>query len=127
MKRLSHKTRLFILILTVLLSVGFLVIKLNRPSNDRASMMYKKGSSPEIDTAIARAIGIYKLRATEGMNFDGGPCLTNDLLPGWVADIVHNPRVPTDDFPENQCAAFREGRAKHFVELDTSGNLIRVL
>lgn len=89
-------------------------------------MMYKKGSSPEIDNAIARAVTIYKMRSTDGMNFDGGPCLTNDLMPGWVADTAHSPRVPTDDFPENQCPAFREGRATHLVELDTSGNLIKV-
>jgi hypothetical protein len=30
-----------------------------------------------------------------------------------------------DDEPENQCEAYREGEAGHFVELDPEGNFIR--
>jgi hypothetical protein len=43
-----------------------------------------------------------------------------------VADVVHSPRDPIDDLPENQCQAYLEGRAKHFVEIDVNGNIIRV-
>jgi len=32
-----------------------------------------------------------------------------------------------DNKPENQCSAFREGKAKHFVEVNTSCELIRAI
>ena len=54
-----------------------------------------------------------------------GPCLSENLLPDWVADIAHNPRQRVDDESANQCQNFRNGTAKHFVELDLEGNLIR--
>jgi hypothetical protein len=53
-----------------------------------------------------------------------GPCL-GVIKEGWVADVAHDPRREVDDRPENQCAAYREGDADHFVELDPKGNLIR--
>ncbi len=93
----------------------------------------KLEARPAIDTGkiserevIAAAVDLYKKRAAGGMSMDNGPCLTNDLMPGWVVDIVHSPREPMDDLPQNQCPAYLEGRAKHFVELDTNGNLVRV-
>lgn len=82
-------------------------------------------SKSEIDSAVNQAKHIYVEMKAKGMNFSQGPCLTNALMLGWVLDIVHNPRLPIDDLPENQCPAFQEGKAKHFVELDTEGNLIR--
>ena len=55
-----------------------------------------------------------------------GPCLSNELMPDWVADIAHDPRLPVDNLPENQCSAFRDGKAEHFVELDVNGEVIKV-
>jgi hypothetical protein len=43
----------------------------------------------------------------------------------WVCDIAHWPRESIDNLPENQCSAFREGKAKHFVELDSDCKFIR--
>ena len=80
----------------------------------------------EISTAVNQARYLYQLRKEEGLNFSEGPCLTNALMPGWVVDIVHNPRQEIDDLTQNQCAAYKEGRAEHFVELDLDGNLVRV-
>ena len=47
------------------------------------------------------------------------------IAPGWVADIAHDPRLPVDDEAENQCEAYRNGTADHFVELDPDGDYIR--
>jgi hypothetical protein len=47
------------------------------------------------------------------------------IKPRWVADMAHDPRQDVDDDPENQCAAYREGKADHFVELDPEGEFIR--
>ena len=104
----------------VVISVAVLVIQTNQPP------AYKKGSSSTYDTAVRGALALFQRRTKEGMNMETGPCLTNDLMPDWVVDVVHSPREPSDDFPENQCQAYREGRADHFVELDINGNLVRV-
>ncbi|MBI2196852.1 hypothetical protein HYU45_04580 [Candidatus Daviesbacteria bacterium] len=85
----------------------------------------KSTSKSEIDTAVNQAQHVYRQRKKVSEDFSTGPCLSDALMPGWVADIAHSPRLPTDDLPENQCPAYLEGRAEHFVELDTEGNLIR--
>ena len=82
-------------------------------------------SKNEIDIAINQAKHLYRQQKEQGKNFSNGPCLSDALLPNWVVDIAHNPRIPIDDFPQNQCPGFLEGRAQHFVELDPNGNLIR--
>lgn len=114
------KAKLFALVMLTIVVVALVVVKSNKPP------AYRKGSSALFDTAIGGALNLYKQRAREGMDMSRGPCLTNDLMNGWVVDVVHSPRETVDDLPENQCQAYLEGRAKHFVELDTGGNLVRV-
>lgn len=87
--------------------------------------MPTQGSEFRRKEAIQRAMEIYRQRRAEGMDFSHGPCLSQEIIPGWCVDIAHNPRQPSDDDPENQCASFLEGRVRHFVELDPEGNLIR--
>jgi hypothetical protein len=60
-------------------------------------------------------------------DLSNGPCIGNPIPehPGWVCDVAHSPRQAEDDLPENQCSAFREGSANHFVEVDASCNLIK--
>lgn len=82
-------------------------------------------SKSEIDTAINQANFLYRQRKAMGVDFSTGPCISNSLMPGWVVDIVHNPRTSVDELPENQCSAYIEDRIAHFVELDTEGNFIR--
>ncbi len=92
----------------------------------RKNENYKPGVYAEYDHAVNKATKLYQDKKQLGVNFSKGPCLTNDLAPDWVADIVHNPRTKEDDLKQNQCQAFLEGRAKHFVELDIDGNLVRI-
>lgn len=77
------------------------------------------------EAAVAEAKAIFVKLEAQGTDFSNGPCIANNLLPDWVADVAHNPRQPVDDQPENQCRAYREGIAHHFVELDPEGQLIR--
>lgn len=77
------------------------------------------------EQAIELAQQVYQQAQAQGMSFERGPCL-GVIMPGWVADVAHEPRQPVDNQPENQCAAWRSGQAKHFVELDPRGNVIRV-
>jgi len=79
----------------------------------------------ERDLAIQRAQELFAQKKAEGMDFTDGPCLSEYLMEGWVADIAHFPRRRSDDFPENQCQAYLRGEAQHFVELDPNGKVIR--
>lgn len=108
------------MVLVVVVVTAIVVLKTNKPP------VYKKGASGTYDTAVSGALSLYKSMALSGADMSQGPCLTNDLMLGWVVDIVHSPREDIDDLPENQCQAYIEGRAEHFVELDTNGNLVRV-
>ena len=122
------KGKLLILVLSVIAVVSLAIVYVHEtnPFNAAIKGKYKVGLDDEIDNAVGKAREIYKNRKATGMDFSSGPCLTNDLLPDWVVDIAHNPRQPLDNLAENQCQAFIEGRAKHFVELDLEGEVIRV-
>lgn len=73
---------------------------------------------------VERAQALYQQKKAAGMTMENGPCL-GMLENDWVVDIAHSPRQPVDDKPENQCAAFRDGTARHFIELTTNGDVIR--
>ena len=60
-----------------------------------------------------------------GTDLSAGPCLDAAMPDGWVCDVVHDPREAVDNLPENQCAAYRNGTAQHFVEVVTDCKLIR--
>lgn len=123
-----HKGKLLILVLSVIAFVSLIIVYFHEtnPFNAAIKGKYKPGLSTEIDTMVGRSQKLYRDRKTIGVDFSTGPCLTNDLSPDWVADIVHNPRQSLDNLPENQCPAFLEGRASHYVELDLEGEVIRV-
>lgn len=123
-----HRGKLLILVLSVIAVVSLVIVYIHEtnPFNAPIEGNYKPGLDNEIDNAVKKAQDVYKSRKNSGEDFETGPCLSNDLLPDWVVDIAHNPREDLDDLPENQCAAYLEGRAKHFVELDLDGEVIRV-
>jgi hypothetical protein len=80
-----------------------------------------------------RALAIIKCKnlcqqqlSTDGEDFDIGPCLSNEIVPDWVCDIAHSPRQDVDNDPANQCSAFRQGNAHHFVELDGNCDTIKI-
>lgn len=76
---------------------------------------------------VIRVAGsIFHTMQTEGLDMSTGPCLSENLIADWVIDVAHNPRDPSlDDDPANQCKAYVDGTARHFVELDLDGKLIR--
>jgi hypothetical protein len=120
--------KLLILVLSVIAVVSLAIVYVHEanPFNAAIKGKYKVGLNDDIDNAVGKAQKIYKDREGIGMDFSSGPCLSNDLLPDWVVDIAHNPRQKLDDLPENQCQAYLEKRATHFVELDLDGEVIRV-
>ena len=112
---------LFWIVLVWIILVSILVVSLNGDSTSA-----KKRNVLEADKAISGARALFKKNVSEGKDLSNGPCLTNDLMPDWVVDTIHSPRENIDDLPGNQCQAYLEGRAKHFIELDLNGNLVRV-
>jgi len=63
----------------------------------------------------------------QGRDLSDGPCLLNPMPDNrdWVCDVAHSPRQAVDDIPENQCSAFRNREASHFIEVDTECNFIK--
>ena len=63
--------------------------------------------------------------------YKNGPCLSDNNsewnIADWVCDVAHSPRQDVDNLPENQCQAFRNSQAHHFVEVDSSCNFIRAV
>lgn len=64
---------------------------------------------------------------SQSKDLSNGPCILNpiDDAPDWVCDVAHKPREDIDNKPENQCSAFREGKAHHFVEVSPGCELIQ--
>ncbi len=111
---------------SVLLILALFVIFLTSIATVLLSSLGQMSTSKsEVDSAVNQAQLLYRQKRERGENFSNGPCLSDALMPSWVADIVNNPRQAVDDLPENQCPAYREGRARHFVELDMEGKLMR--
>lgn len=109
---------LVILILTTLLLTGYITLAVN-------NAFVKSIPKSEIETAVNQAQYFYGQKKARNEDLSNGPCLSESLMPGWAVDIVHSPRLPMDDLPENQCQLYPKGQAKHFVELDIDGNLVR--
>jgi len=81
----------------------------------------------EKDQAIAACIDLCKSSLAEGEDLSNGPCLSNEIISDWVCDVAHSPRLAVDNLAENQCSAYREGLANHFVEVDPSCNFIKAV
>ena len=120
---------LVVIIIAIFLTVAYLAFFQKRaiaPTNLTGSQQVtpvSQGLQIE-DEILKNALNLYAQQKQAGIDLTNGPCLgkaTND----WVVDIAHNPRQEIDDKPQNQCAEFREGQARHFIELDLDGNLIR--
>ncbi|MBI3486137.1 hypothetical protein HY025_04330 [Candidatus Daviesbacteria bacterium] len=118
---MSFRIKLFLFIFSIILLITLVILWINTEKKS-----YQPGISTEFDQAANQAQFIYRETKKTGIDLKNGPCLTNALMPGWVADLVHNPRTKVDDLPENQCSAYLQGNAKHFVELDLEGNVVRV-
>lgn len=119
---MNSRTKLFLFSIFLITVVSLLTVFFSEKKEEA----YKPGVQADLDRAVNQARSVYEEKKLKGYDFTNGPCLTNDLSPDWVADLVHDPRVAQDDLEKNQCQAFLEGRAKHFVELNLEGNVVRV-
>ncbi|MFA4907600.1 MAG: hypothetical protein WC602_05000 [archaeon] len=84
--------------------------------------------SPDTGKAVLACGNSCQNARANGVDLSSGPCIGNPIRkegPKWVCDIAHSPRAAIDDLQENQCSAFREGKARNFVELDENCGLVR--
>lgn len=79
----------------------------------------------EQQNLLNKAKVLYQQSKDSHQDLSLGPCL-GKISDDWVVDIVHAPRIETDNKPENQCEEFRSGEVEHFIELDLEGNIITV-
>jgi len=76
-------------------------------------------------SAIQACIDLCQAELRKGTDLSAGPCLSNEVVPDWVCDVAHSPRQDVDNIPKNQCSAYLQKQAHHFVEVDENCNLIR--
>jgi hypothetical protein len=83
----------------------------------------KAADPSSVEKAKAACVAECKKHLQGGEDLSAGPCLS-DALPGrvvqpdWVCDVAHSPRQDVDNQPKNQCAAYYDGTAHHFIEVD---------
>ncbi len=74
--------------------------------------------------AIICSNSLYDKEKNKSAEFNSqclGTCLD------YSVDIVHIPRTSEDNKIENQCADYRNGITKSFIELDRNGEIVRVV
>jgi hypothetical protein len=90
-------------------------------------VFYYKAGTNEKEIAKEKCINACRQAMINGKDLSNGPCLLDPIpeVRDWVCDVAHWPRQDVDNLAENQCSSFREGKAKHFVEVDPACNFIR--
>ena len=124
MKKILNLTILFAAVF-LLAGCGESISEVTDLATGAKSIEIKKQSEVEIAKVNAKKVYETRVMMNPDEDFSSGPCIAEELMPDWVADIAHNPREAVDNLPENQCQNYRNGTAHHFVELDPSGNVIR--
>lgn len=84
---------------------------------------YNEPTSIGNDALIVCAQTLYAGLVRAGVELDSQCLGTCD---NYVVDLVHVPRIPSDDLPENQCRLYREGLVQGFIELDAHGTVVRI-
>ena len=79
-------------------------------------------------SAVAESCAnLCKKQLNESKSLSSGPCISEEIANNWVCDAAHKPRQDIDNLPENQCNAFRNGTARHFVEVTENCEVIRAI
>jgi hypothetical protein len=131
----SSKKRLLIsvIFLLIVLVIIFFVLKIDEDSwiKDSRGMWIKHGNpaiSPEKVTAQQDALScaseLYATANLRNTNFSS-QCLGK--CGDYSIDIVNVPRIMEDDLRENQCTDFIEKKTSGFIELNSQGNLVRIV
>lgn len=117
----------------VVLIVVLLFLRGNEDSwiKDSRGVYVKHGNPASVPDYVIRqqemvncSLGLYNGKKAEGVVFSS-QCLGN--CSDYAVDVVHVPRTDTDDLVENQCADYGTGELKHFIELDKTSGIARIV
>ena len=130
------KTKLIMSLMILLVLIGGCISQTKEEYNDSELNDITEEAENEAmnfqrDIAITACANLCKDFLSEGVDLSSGPCLSDNNVDwdvaDWVCDVAHSPRQPVDDTIENQCIAYRDGQAHHFVEVYDSCDLIRAV
>ena len=132
-QRLKKKLGVFFIIVIVVFPLIFLIKFFSGEDSwikDEKGIWIKHGfpaSTPDYVTeqhqAISCASEFYASESMNGTSFSS-QCL--GTCGNYVVDIVHVPRTSEDNLQENQCFDYISGKAKHFIELNSQGQIVRI-
>ncbi len=111
---MKNKFIIFIIVVIAILIAVILFLGFNNNSNNE---------NKEESKVINCAKDLYDKEKTKIIEFNS-QCL--GTCEGYAVDIVHVPRSEEDNKIENQCADYRNGKLKSFIELDENGKLVRI-
>jgi len=91
-----------------------------------------KEKTEEESLAVAVCVRACEDALLQDQNMSDGPCLLNPIQNmTWVCDVAHSPRKDVDNLKANQCSAwikaYKNREVMHFIELNESCSLIRVV
>ena len=132
------KIKYILIIIGIIVLIGIVLLLLRGLNGGEDNFIkdskgvYIKHGNPSIipdnvkfqQDAISCANDLYNQAKINGMQFYSqclGKC--ND----YSVDISHFPRIPDDNLKTNQCSDYMSGITNKFIELDVSGNIIKVL
>ncbi len=78
------------------------------------------------ELAVQRCIRSCVSKKLHGLDLAAAPCLNERIVEDWSCDMVHSPRIPSDDDLTNRCRSYFDGATHHFIEVDTECELVTV-
>lgn len=106
----------FVIVAVLIVIAGVLNLILNGADE------YKKNEK----IAIENCVTLCNLEVAKETLLTDGPCLSEEIAPGWVCDVVHNPRIDLiDNNPKNRCKNYGKKGTKHYVEVTEKCKLIK--
>jgi hypothetical protein len=123
-----------IIILIIVLGITFLLLRgLNGGEDnwikDSKGVWVRHGNPAntpsyvaEQQDAVTCALDLYSQAKSNGISFNS-QCL--GACANYSVDIVHSPRTIEDDKASNQCSDYPK-KTPYFIEIDNSGNIVRV-
>lgn len=82
----------------------------------------------EIENLKQECIQACQQALKNNQDLSEGPCLLDPMEnEEWVCDVAHTPRQSVDNKRENQCNAWYEGTAKHFIEVTPECKFIKAV
>jgi len=136
-KWLRHKKRRIIVIMSVVVLVAIVLLMFRGFSGednwiqDTRGIYVMHGNPDEVpekvklqESALRCAQELYLDMKSVGVK-PSSQCL--GVCFGYAVDVVHNPRIADDDKKENQCGAFLNGSVKKFIEIDKTGQILKVV